>query len=542
MGLRGPGAGRRRAVAQSGDKSQAFPWLEPGLDRVERVIAFLEYLPITKGKLQGEKMTLLPSQREFVEAVYGRKADDGTRLTKLAVLSEPKGNGKTGLTAGLCLCHLFGPECEPRGEVYSAAIDRDQAGIMFEEMEATILAVPSFAGIVNIQRFKKHIEVLSGDGEGSKYEALSSDARGAHGRAPSLWVYDELAQARDRRLLDNLLQGMSKRDESLGIVLSTQAPDDGHPLSELIDDGLTGNDPTTYVQLICAPEEADPFAEDTLRSCNPAWGTFLDITDLMNAARRAKRIPSMEPGFRNLRLNQRVHATADDLLLTATLWKHGNVQPLIRSGMECFGGLDLSGKHDLTALVLAFPSEEDDPAYGLLSFFWTPDGQLSGRKPAEEDLFRLWIKQGHLSAIPGQVIRYHQIAAKVGEILDLYEVQGIAYDRYRVDDLKAEMSDLDIPTDVLVPWGQGYKDMSPAVEKVHELALAGKLFHGNNPVLTACVSNARITRDPAGNMKIDKSKAPSGSIRIDGAVAMAMAIGLASRTRSSYAQGTLLAV
>lgn len=527
MGLRGRGSGKQRAAAE-GEISTVYPWDALGLDRVGRVIAFLEWLPITKGKLAGTNMTLLPEQVDFIFGIYGRTDEDGNRLTRTAIQSEPKGNGKTGLSAGLCLCHLWGPEAEARGEVYSAAIDREQAGIMFNEMEAIILAMPDLAAGTNIQRFKKRIEVVSGDGAGSLYEALSSDARSAHGRAPSLWVYDELAQAKDRRLLDNLLQGMSKRDESLGIVLSTQAATDDHPLSELIDDGLSGVDPSVFVQLISAPEDADPFSEETLKACNPAWGSFLDVKDLMSKAKRASRLPSEEPAFRNLRCNQRVHATAEDRIMTPALWKTCAAIPLIRPGAKCFGGLDLSGKHDLTALVLAFPSEGKDPTYGLKAFFWTPLGQLEGRKKSEQDLFRAWIKQGYIEGIKGNVIRYHHVAQRIKDIEELYDLRGIAFDPWRMDDLKIELDEADVGV-VLTPFIQGYKSMTPAVEMLQDLALAGRLFHGANPVLTACMMNAKLVHDPAGNSKIDKSKTPSGSIRIDGAVGATMAIGLATR-------------
>src|SRR4029078_5391544 len=124
---------------------------------------------------------------------------------------QPRGNGKTGLLAGLTLAHLLGPEAEMRGECYSAGIDRLQAGLIFNEMEAIILAEQDFAARCNVQRFRKQIEVLDGHGIGSKYEALSSDARRAHGLSPTFWAYDELAQAKERLLLDNLQTPTAKR-------------------------------------------------------------------------------------------------------------------------------------------------------------------------------------------------------------------------------------------------------------------------------------------------------------------------------------------
>src|SRR5690606_32176320 len=151
-----------------------------------------------KGIRAGKRFRLLPDQVEFIRAVYGRAKPDGRRLVTLAIKSAPKGNGKTGLCASLSLCHLLGPEAEQRGEVYSASIDGGHAGKLYDEIEAIILRVPEFAARTNTQRFRKRVEVLSGDGDGSVFEAitLSPEVRGrkAQGLAPSLWIYDELAQ------------------------------------------------------------------------------------------------------------------------------------------------------------------------------------------------------------------------------------------------------------------------------------------------------------------------------------------------------------
>src|SRR5262245_23329088 len=147
MGLRGPRSLQRKQAEAAAKRARKLPWKAEGLTRVQRIISFLEFLPITKGKLTGRKLKLLPNQRAFIEDVYGRPHEDRVRL---GILSEPRGNGKTGLIAGLALCHLMGPEAEMRGEVYSAGIDRQQAAIIFEEMEAIINAVPEFLVRANI--------------------------------------------------------------------------------------------------------------------------------------------------------------------------------------------------------------------------------------------------------------------------------------------------------------------------------------------------------------------------------------------------------
>jgi Phage Terminase len=350
-------------------------------------VAFVQWLPITKGRLEGTPMQLLPDQLRFIEDVYSREGDDRVRI---AVKSEPRGNGKTGLAAALALCHMLGPEAEPRGEVYSAAIDRQQAALLFNEIEAIIVAVPEFAARVNIIRRFKKIEVTDGAGRGTIYEALSADARRAHGLAPSFFVYDELAQARDRTLLDNLRTPIGKRKALLGMVISTQAADDDHPLSLLIDDGLASGDTAVVVHLLAAPPDADPFDIETIRAVNPALGVFLDESDLVREAEMARRLPAFLPAFENLRLNRRIDAEPERRIVTREVWEACGLPVEVEAlrGRPCYGALDLSGKHDLTSLTLVLPDDQPEPAFYVLPFFWTPAEATERRNPTGEGAVR----------------------------------------------------------------------------------------------------------------------------------------------------------
>src|SRR5262245_5702888 len=327
-------------------------WKKKGLSRVERVIAFLEALPITKGVLAGKRMKLLPGRRRFAPRVDAGGGTTGRRRIKIAIKSEPRGNGKTGLLAGLALCHLLGPECEPRGEVYSAAYNKLQAALIFAEMKAIIEAIPHFFCRVNMQRYGKVIEVTDGQGAGSIFESLSADDKRAHGLSPTLWIYDEFAQAPNSYLLDNLKTAMGKRRESLGVIISTQAANDQHPLSQMIDDALVTKDPSVYVQLAAAPADADLFDEATWFACNEALGKFLDLNEFKSQAASAKRMPSFRAKFQNLRLNQRIDANTQ--FITDPDWmecgKRVDLHEL--AGHACYAGLDLSTTTDMSALVL----------------------------------------------------------------------------------------------------------------------------------------------------------------------------------------------
>ena len=180
MGMRGPGAKpKKRTDAVSKPPKRArgtADWRNDKLSMPDRVIAFMEELPITAGKLAGQQMKLREWQKDFIKAVYGPQRE-GKRLVRTALLSLPRKNGKSQIAAGLALAHLCGPCAEMRGQVYSAASDRNQAAIIFKEMVAIIERVEWMEERLNIRSFNKLIEDVE---NGSTYEALSSDARKAH--------------------------------------------------------------------------------------------------------------------------------------------------------------------------------------------------------------------------------------------------------------------------------------------------------------------------------------------------------------------------
>ena len=156
MGMRGPGAmPKKRTDAVSKPPKRArgtADWRNDTLSMPDRVIAFMEELPITAGKLAGQQMKLREWQKDFIKAVYGPQRE-GKRLVRTALLSLPRKNGKSQIAAGLALAHLCGPCAEMRGQVYSAASDRNQAAIIFKEMVAIIERVEWMEERLNIRSF-----------------------------------------------------------------------------------------------------------------------------------------------------------------------------------------------------------------------------------------------------------------------------------------------------------------------------------------------------------------------------------------------------
>lgn len=488
--------------------------------RVGRVVAFLESLPITKGIYAGKKMKLLPGQRRFIEAVYGRVAADGRRQIRIAIKSEPRGNGKTGLLAGLALCHLLGPECEVRGEVYSCAFNKLQAALIFAEMRAIIEATPKFDGRCNLQRYGKVIEVLAGDGVGSVYESLSADDRRAHGLAPSFWIFDEYAQSPNSDLLDTLRSAMGKRSESLGVIISTQAANDLHPLSQMIDDAAVGEDESVYLQLAAAPINADIFDERTWFDCNEALGQFLDLNEFRAQAAQAKRLLSFRSKFQNLRLNQRIDAHTQFISDADWMACADPVDIKALAGKSCVAGLDLSSTTDMTSLVIYWPQEG-----AVLPYFWLPAEGLLDRDRKEGGHYRRWRDSGLLETTPGRAINFKAIIHRLAEIQAQFDLQLVAYDRAFIKTFNTQCDEEGVRLP-LKEYGQGYISMSPAVQLLEAAVLDKKIHHGGHPILRWQMSNVAIETDHSGNRKPSKKRAIG---HIDGVVALLMAMGAAAQ-------------
>ena len=455
-------------------------------------------------------------------------------MVRRAILSMARKNGKTALIAAIALAHLIGREAVLHGEIYSAANDRDQAAIVFKFARQFVELEPDL---------RKEIEVIPSTKTmvarrtGSIYRAISAEAGTKHGYLPSVVIYDELAQAKNRQLYDVLDTSFGAHDEPLFITISTQSNDPEHILSKLIDDGLAGVDPSILCHLYAADEDCDLDDEKQWHKANPALGDFRNYEDLAAAIRKSQRLPAEEPKVRNLFLNQRVSPIAT--LISRAEWMACVGEAKFIEGEEVYLALDLSSVNDLTALVMG---SADAPAR-VKAFFWKPRERLVEHSHrdfgAGSQRYPQWVHNGYLRASPGRSIDPTVVAECIAELNQSYRIRGLAYDRWRADDLLREFDRIGLQAYKdgdkgsglrLVPWGQGFRDMGPAIDAL-ELAIDERqLIHPNNPVLNWNMACAVATMDPAGNRKLDKDKA---TFRIDGAVALAMMMGLRSRDRAT---------
>ena len=192
-------------------------------------------------------------------------------------------------------------------------------------------------------------------------------------------------------------------------------------------------------------------------------------------------------------------------------------------GRECYGGLDLSSSIDITAFVLVFPPRNDTEKYILLPYFWIPEENMRLRVRRDHVPYDVWEKQGYLQTTEGNVIHYGFIENFIDDLGRKFHIKEIAFDRWGAVQMVQNLEGLGF---TVVPFGQGFKDMSPPTKRLMELVLEKNIAHGGHPVLRWMMDNIFVRTDPAGNIKPDKEKSTE---KIDGAVAAIMGLDRAIR-------------
>ena len=483
-------------------------------ERTKRNIEWIEaHICVPEGRLVGKPVKLSPAQIEWMEMIYGTK-------TRTFILSIPRKNGKTAFSAMIVLLHLVGPEAVYNGQLYSTANSKDQAAVLFNLAAKMVRMSQTLSEYVGIRDTNKHLYCKD---LGTVYKALSADSTTAMGMSPVLHISDESGQVKGPRndLFEALETASAAQENPLTIVISTQAATDNDFLSIMIDDALTGADPTVKCKVYQVAKDDDVFDMEVLAKAQPNWH-LMNHEEVYKMARDASRMPSKEAGFRNLVANQRVEAKSP--FINRTVWLENGAEPDELDGKPVYGGLDLSSVNDLTALILV--SSDND----VQSTFWLPEEGLEEKSRNDRVPYDIWARDGYLKTTYGRSIEYEFVAAYLREVFDRYDIQAIAFDRYNMKFLKPWLVNAGFTEEELTKFkefGQGFVSMSPAIRELESRLLQKQLKHGNHPVLTMCAANAITVSDPAGNRKFVKSK---NNGRIDGMVALAMAVGVCNET------------
>ncbi len=497
--------------------------------KAQRVVRFIEALRHTKGEFHGQLFHLLPWQEKIIRDVFGTMRDDDPTMRQYttAYIEIPKKNGKSELGAAIALNMLINDD-EWKAEVYSCASDRQQAAIVFDVAVDMVRQSPALMKRVKIIPSTRRMIYQP---TGSIYQVLSSEVATKHGLNVSACIFDELHTQPTRALYDVMTQGSGDaRRQPLWFLLTTAGTDRNSICWEVHQkalDILEGRkiDPRFYPVLFGLPDDADWTSEENWYRANPSLDHTITIDKVRDAFRKAQETPADENQFRQLRLNQWVKQSVRWMPMDKWDECGGVVDPYALEGRACYAGLDLSSTSDLTALVLVFPPTSEDEPYRVLPFFWLPEETLSLRVRRDHVPYDQWAKRGFIQTTEGNVVHYGFIERFICELGERYDIREIAHDRWNATMMVQTLEDDGF---TMVPFGQGFKDMSPPTKELMRIVLEHKLCHGGHPVLRWNMDNAFVRTDPAGNLKLDKEKSTE---KVDGAVALVMALDRAMKNQ-----------
>jgi len=494
---------------------------------------FSSVLKLNGGEFEGKPFDLLPWQRFVVGSMFGWLGPDGTRRFRSAYVETAKGSGKSPLAAGIGMLGLVA-DGEARAEVYSAATKKDQAMILFRDAVAMVDQSPELSKRLTKSGTGERCWNLAYMAAGSFFRPISSDD-GQSGPRPHVALVDELHEHKTNTVLEMLRAGTKSRRQAMVVMITNAGSGKAgpcwanHEYGERVARGEIQDD--SFFPYICALDEKDdPFADE---SCWPKANPSLQGADLPGAkyireqVTKARGMPSAEALVR--RLNFCEWTDAESPWISREVWKGSQQAYEVEDlrGRRAIAGLDLSSTTDLTGLVfLVEPVEEVEP-WRIVPFAWLPDADLQRKSDKDRVPYVQWKAEGLLDTTPGRAISKRVILQKLSQMCEFFEVISCAYDRWRIEDLIQLAEDDGIALPPMVPFGQGYKDMSPAVEEFERMLLNGEVAHNGHKVMTMCAGNSVTVTDGAGNRKLSKEHATG---RIDLMVAAVMAAGLIGKT------------
>ncbi|PPE75466.1 phage terminase small subunit P27 family [Solimonas fluminis] len=495
-------------------------------------IAFVEnFLCLNGGQFEGRPFLLGLWQKFILGSLFGWLKTNGKRRFTQAYIEIGKGNGKSPLAAAIGLAGLIIDQ-EPRAEIYAAATKKDQAMILFRDAVAMVDQSPLIASRIQKSGRDEKVWNLSYPLLGSFFRPISADD-GQSGPRPHVSLVDELHEHKSAAVLDMLEAGQKGREQPL-LVSITNSGTDRQSVCYIHHEagvklvnakpGEEGFDDSRFVY-ICALDVGDDWKRDPACwiKANPNLGVSIFLDYLERQVLQARNMPSK--ANKVARLNFCVWTDAEEAWIGAEAWLKCEV-PL---DLEKFRrrnatmGIDLSKRRDLTAVAYFVP----DDAGGGDAFvdFWSPADNLADRAWEDKVNYLQWRDEGFLHAVPGLSVEYDRVCRDLRRRIDDLDLQvdTAAFDRWRIEEFQKELDKMsfDLP---LKEFGQGFKDMAPAVERLENLLLNEKLRVHMNPVLRWNAASVVTEEDAAGNRKFTKRKATG---RIDGIVALAMAVSVA---------------
>lgn len=474
-----------------------------------------------------ERVKLIDWQRERVIApLFGWKRPDGRLRYRRGAVFVPKKNGKSFLMAGIAQYLMTAHH--PIADVYPAAVDREQARIIYRMLKRSVEASPQLSRLLEVVDSKS---IIRNREHGNVLRCLSADAWRNEGLNGSV-IVDEIHAHRSDELISALTYATRATPNGLVLAIST-AGDDRNSVgyqwwqdAELVMRTPAAN-PSFFGLIYAAAADDDHSDPAVWRKANPSMGvTFREeefAADYQDACTDPRKLSKW------LRYSLNVWTEPD------TRWFHGDAWSLCSTeppesldGRPCWVGLDLASNLDMTAAAIVW--RHDDGSYSVRMRYWVPEETIAERERRDRIPYSAWIRDGHVTVTQGARLDHERVAADLVEIAGQYQVRTVAADAWNLGSIGTALQAAGLEVKV-VPQSVGA--LTAPSKLLESLVASKKLHHSGHPVLAWNANNVCLFQDSNGNIKPDKGRSRE---KIDGIAALVNALAVASTAEVESAE------
>ena len=482
---------------------------------VERFIAFSRLCPHVKGPLRGKPIELEPWQQFAFACLLGFKVKEtGRRKYKSAYIQVPRKNAKS--TVAAMLANWFLVMEEGQQDIYTAAVSRDQARIVFDDARQMCLLSKPLKKRLTIQQHKVIFAKSN-----SLLKPLAAKAATIEGTNPSLSIVDEYHLHPDNGVYSALELGMGARPEGVLFAITTAGSNIVSACKQHYDyccQILAGEEvnESLFALIYELDDEAEIDDPALWVKANPNLGISVDAAALSDTIAKARGIPSQWVEMLTKRFN--IWCQGATPWMGAGAWEacSADYSESDLQGMECYAGLDLSSTGDIASICYAFPSDRE---IRLLTRHYLPEAQLQNVANKNRAIYRQWARAGWIRTTPGDCIDYDRIRDDILRDAEMFNIRLVGFDTWNATHLRTQLQGAGLDVE---PFSQTYLKFSPVAKSLEVFVNRKVMRHNGDPVLAWAISNVVMESDANANIKPNKKKSAN---KIDPAVAALMAFG-----------------
>src|SRR5450830_353039 len=509
-------------------KRRTYPYKFDAVE-AERKLQLIELLPHTKGEwgFKRQLVTLESWQKFGLACTFGWKhKKSGYRRFRESYWEVSRKNGKSVIAAGVGIT-MFVLDGEFGAEIYSGATTEKQAWEVFRPARLMIKRSPMLIEAAGIEVNASNMNLPE---DGSRFEPLIGSP--GDGASPSCAIIDEYHEHDSAALYETMLTGMGARRQPLVLIITTaganiEGPcyDKRRQVIEMLDG--TVPDDELFGWIFTIDEEDDWTDPAVMVKANPNMGVSVYREYLESQQQKAIRSARFTNTFKMKHLNVWTSAKAgfynvekwrgcEDKTLTAEMFE----------GQSCVLGFDLSRKLDMNSMARLYTRDIDGLRhyYSVAPKFWVPEETVrnSDNKRMTER-FQAWVNAGLLDETEGAEVDYREILAEAVEVNKVSPVDWSPIDPHGATGLSHQLDDEGFNPIVVT---QNYTNMSDPMKELESAIASGRFHHDGNPIMTWCISNV-IGKHLPGNDDVVRPIKQGEDNKIDGAIALIMAIGRA---------------